>query len=168
MRPLTFKSNFNQVLLFRSVEVPQRRFIDPKEGRGGWNPEHLPMARLQAATMSTDAIVTDPQAVRKLCENHCFGTLDWEVTDEGELTIWGYDDFEVYEARENGLPDYDGGIVTHEFLRKLADHLEADEELDIQTAGFTKCRRPVLAKRYVVRDGKVLHADLSSPEPIDE
>ena len=61
-----------------------------------------------------------------------------------------------------------GGIVTHEFLRKLADHLEADEELDIQTAGFTKCRFPVLAKRYVVRDGEVLHADLSSPDPIDE
>jgi len=58
--------------------------------------------------------------------------------------------------------------VTHEFLREIADHLEADEELDIQTAGFTKCRFPVLAKRYVVRDGKVLHADLSSPEPLDE
>jgi len=28
----------------------------------------------------------------------------------------------VYEARENGLPDYEGGIVTHEFLRELADH----------------------------------------------
>ncbi|ELY72070.1 hypothetical protein C487_19693 [Natrinema pallidum DSM 3751] len=61
----------------------------------------------------------------------------------------------MYEARENGLLDYEGGIVTH-------------EELDIQTAGFTKCRFPVLAKRYVVRDGEVLHADLSSPDPIDE
>jgi len=57
----------------------------------------------------------------RLCESYCFGTLDWEVTEEGELTIWGYDDFEVYEARENGLPDYEGGIVTHEFLRELAD-----------------------------------------------
>ncbi|EMA06970.1 hypothetical protein C438_05437 [Haloferax denitrificans ATCC 35960] len=26
----------------------------------------------------------------------------------------------------------------------------------------------MLAKRYVVRDGKVLHADLSSPDLIDE
>ena len=126
------------------------------------------MATLQAATTSTGAIVSDPQAVRELCESYCFGTLDWEVTEDGELTIWGYDDFEVYEARENGLPDYEGGIVTHEFLRELADHLEADEEFDIQTAGFTKCRFPVLAKRYVVRDGEVLHADLSSPGPIDE
>jgi hypothetical protein len=42
------------------------------------------------------------------------------------------------------------------------------EKLDIQTAGFTKCRFPVLAKRYVVRDGEVLHADLDSPSPIDE
>jgi hypothetical protein len=66
------------------------------------------------------------------------------------------------------FPDYEGRIVTHEFLRELADHLEADEELDIQTAEFTKCRFPVLAKRYVVRDGEVLHTDLSSPEPIDE
>ena len=74
----------------------------------------------------------------------------------------------MYEARENGLPNYEGGIVTHEFLRELAGHLEANEELDIQTAGFTKCRFPVLAKRYVVRDGQVLHADLSSPDLIDE
>ena len=66
------------------------------------------------------------------------------------------------------FPDYEGGIVTHEFLRELSNHLEADEEFDIQTAGFTKCRFPVLAKRYVVRDGEVLHADLSSLDPIDE
>jgi hypothetical protein len=31
-----------------------------------------------------------------------------------------------------------------------------------------KCHFPVLAKRYVVRNGEVLHADLSSPDPIDE
>ena len=126
------------------------------------------MATLQAATTSTGAIVSNPQAVRELCEAYCFGTLNWEVTDGGELTIWGYDDFQVYEARGNGLPDYEGGIVTHEFLWAPADHLEADEELDIQITGFTECRLPVLAKRYVVRDGEVLHADLSSLEPIDE
>ena len=73
----------------------------------------------------------------------------------------------MYVAQEGDLPDYEGGIVTHEFLWALADHLEADEELDIQTAGFTKCRFPVLAKRYVVCEREVLHADLSSPEPID-
>jgi len=126
------------------------------------------MATLQAATTSTGALVTDPQAVRELCENHCFGTLNWEVDDDGELIIWGHDSFEVYEARENGLPDYDGGIVTDEFLRTLAEYLEPDEELDIQTAGFTKCRFPVLAKRYVIRNGEVLHADLSGLEPITE
>jgi len=106
------------------------------------------MATLQAATTSTGAIVLDPQAVRELCESYCFGTLNWQVTDDGELTIWGYDDFEVYEARENGLPDYEGGIVAHEFLRELADHLKADEELDIQIAGFTKCRFPVQQVSY--------------------
>ena len=45
------------------------------------------MATLQAATTSTGAIVSDPQAVRQLCESYCFGTLDWEVTEYGELTI---------------------------------------------------------------------------------
>nr|WP_081603290.1 MULTISPECIES: hypothetical protein [unclassified Haloferax] len=69
---------------------------------------------------------------------------------------------------EDGLPDYEGSLVTHEFLRKLANYLEPDEELDIQTAGFTNCRFPVLAKRYVVRDGEVLHADLNSLKPINE
>jgi len=49
---------------------------------------------------------------------HCFGTLNWEVDEEGELIIWGYDAFEIYETREDGLPDYEGGLVTHEFLRK--------------------------------------------------
>ena len=126
------------------------------------------MATLQAATTSTSAIVSDVQAVRQLCENYCFGTLNWEVDEEGELTIWGYDSFEVYEAHEDGLPDYEGGIVTREFLRSLAEYLESDEEFDIQTAGYTKCRFPVLAKRYVVRDSEVLHADLSGLEPIDE
>ncbi|MFC4452003.1 hypothetical protein [Halorussus aquaticus] len=125
------------------------------------------MATLQAATTSTGAVVTDAQAVRQLCEAHCFGTLNWEVDEEGELIIWGYDAFEVYEAREDGLPDYEGGLVTHEFLRTLAGYLEPNEELDIQTAGFTKCRFPVLAKRYVIRDDEVLHADLSSLESID-
>jgi hypothetical protein len=126
------------------------------------------MATIQAATTSTGAIVSNPQAVRELCESYYFGTLSWKVTEDGELTIWGYDDFKGYETWEDGLPDYEGGIVTHEFLRELADHLEADEELDIQTAGSTNCRFPVLAKRYVVRDGEVLYADLSSPDLIDE
>ena len=126
------------------------------------------MATLQAATTSTGAIVSDPQAVRQLCENYCFGTLTWEVDEEGELSIWGYDSFEVYEARNNGLPDYDGRIVTNEFLRQLAEYIDGNEEFDIQTAGCTKFRFPVLATRYVVRDGEVLHADLSGLDPIDE
>ncbi|WP_407647980.1 hypothetical protein [Halarchaeum nitratireducens] len=94
-------------------------------------------------------------------------TLSCDSTRQGELIIWGYDAFEVYEAREDGLPDYEDGLVTHEFLRTLAGYLEPNEELDIQTAGFTKCRFPVLAKRYVIRNGEVLHADLSSLDPID-
>jgi len=45
---------------------------------------------------------------------------------------------------------------------------KSGEELDIQTAGYTKCRFPVLAKRYVVRDGEVLYADLSTLKTIEE
>jgi len=55
------------------------------------------MATLQVATTTTGVIVSDPQAVRELCESYCFGTLDWEATEDGEFTIRGYDDFEVYE-----------------------------------------------------------------------
>ena len=57
------------------------------------------MATLQAATTSTGAIVSNQVAVRELCENYCFGTLDWEITEEGEFPIWGYDDFRVAVAR---------------------------------------------------------------------
>ena len=125
------------------------------------------MATLQAATTSNDVTVTDAQAVRELCETYCFGMLDWEVNDNDRLSIWGYDAFEVYGRRENGLPDYEAGQRTHEFLRTLATYVEEGDELDIQTAGFTKCRFPVLASRYVVRHGEVLRADLRTLESIE-
>jgi len=126
------------------------------------------MATLQAATASTGATVTDAQAVRQLCEAHCFRTLNWEVDEEGELIIWGYDD--AFGSTKLVRMDFQTtrGLVTHEFLRKLANYLESGEELDIQTAGYTKCRFPVLAKRYVVRDGEVLYADLSTLKTIEE
>lgn len=126
------------------------------------------MATLQAATASDGAVVIDAQAVRELCESHCLGTLNWDVDEEDTLSIWGYDTFEIYDRRENGFPDYDGGQVTHEFLWTLAAYIAEDEELDIQTAGFTKCRFPVHASRYVVRPGEVRHADLRSLEPMDD
>jgi hypothetical protein len=106
---------------------------------------------LQGSTACGGSNVADPQVVRQLCENHCFGIFNWEVSDDRELVIWGYDSFEIYETRENGLADHDGNIVTHEFpLRSLAEYLEPEGEFDIQTAGFTKCRFPVLAKRCVI------------------
>lgn len=126
----------------------------------------LPMATLQAATASNGAVVTDAQVVNQLCESHCFGNLNWEVTDDGEFVIWGYDSFDVYRAHENGEPDHEGGLVTREFLWALAEYIQEDEELDIQTAGFTKCRFPAHASRYVVRSSEVLHADLSGAEPV--
>jgi len=126
------------------------------------------MATLQAATASTGATVTrctgSPPALRSIL------LRDPELGSRRRrrVIIWGYDAFEIYETREDGLPDYEGGLVTHEFLRKLANYLESGEELDIQTAGYTKCRFPVLAKRYVVRDGEVLYADLSTLKTIEE
>ena len=126
------------------------------------------MATLQAATASRGAHVTDAQAVRQLCESHCFGMLEWEVTEESELSIWGYDAFNVYEADDEGLPDYEAGIATRSFLRQLSGYIAPNAELNIQTAGYTKCRFPVYAQRYVVRENEVLHADLGSLEAIDE
>jgi hypothetical protein len=125
------------------------------------------MATLQAATTSNGVAVTDAQAVRELCESYCFGMLEWEVDDHSRLSIWGYDAFEVYGRRENGLPDYEAGQRTHEFLQALTTYVEEGDELDIQTAGFTKCRFPVLASRYVVRHGEVLRADLRTLGPIE-
>ena len=126
------------------------------------------MTTLQAATASRGAHVTDAQTVRQLCESHRFGTLEWEVTDTDEFSIWGYDAFDVYEADDGDLPDYDAGIATRSFLRDLSEYIASDAELNLQTAGYTKCRFPVYAQRYVVRNNEVLHADLESLEAIDE
>jgi len=95
----------------------------PRRVRGRKVPSRTNNGNTQAATASTGATVTDAQAVRQLCEAHCFGTLNWEVDEEGELIIWGYDAFEIYETREDGLPDYEGGLVTHEFLLPKAGQL---------------------------------------------
>jgi hypothetical protein len=124
------------------------------------------MATLQAATASSGARVTDSTAVEQLCEQYHFGHLTWDLTDDSEIAVWGYDAFRVYERREDGGMDIDAGLVTHGFLHALAEYVDEGEALDIQTAGFTKCRFPVLARRYVVRDSEVLHADLTGLDPI--
>jgi len=78
------------------------------------------------------------------------------------------------QANRNGSGRYiHGEILTRAGLYSyrqclLAGYLKSGEELDIQTTGYTKCRFPVLAKRYVVREGDVLHANLSNLKPIGE
>lgn len=52
--------------------------------------------------------------------------------------------------------------MIHEFLQRLANHLESGEELDIRIAEYPKFRLPVLAKRYVIREGDVLDTDRSA------
>ena len=124
------------------------------------------MANLHAATTSSGARVTDQQAVEQLCERHYFGELMWEVDiDEEaercpEFHIWGYDSFDVYERRDDGEPDYESGLVTEAFLSELAEYICEDEELNIQAAGFTKCRYPPYAVRYIVRSDGFVRVDL--------
>lgn len=124
------------------------------------------MATLQAATASDGAIVSDPEAVRDLCENYYLEQLNWEISEDGEFRIWGPHDLTIRELTEDGDPA--GATVTRHWLRELSEYIVPGGELDIQTAGFTKCRFPVLAKRYVVRHGEVLHTDLSGLKPIDD
>ena len=141
-------------------------FIGLSTGEGRISPrQHY--ATLQAATASRGARVTDAQAVRQLCESYCFGLLKWEVTDD-EFSIWGDDTFEIYEATDEGLLDYEAGIATYAFLRALAEYVAPEANLDIQTAGYTNCRFPVLAQRFVIRGGEVFHAGLSHLTSVDE
>lgn len=51
---------------------------------------HPSMANLRAATTSSGAQITDRDAVRALCECHSFGELNWELTDDGQISFWGY------------------------------------------------------------------------------
>ena len=124
------------------------------------------MATLQAATSSTEAGVTDPEAVSELCDRYWFGGVQWEISDAGKVAFWGYDTFTVYRCHEYGDPDHEYGIVTREFLWELAEYVAEGEELDIQIAGFTKCRFPMHAQRWVVRPEEVRQADLSGHKPI--
>lgn len=130
------------------------------------------MANLQAATATDGAQVTDPEAVVELCKQYIFDGLDWEITKESEFQIHGYNDLMIYKAERDDdgerLIDYEAGQRTEEFLRKLSRYIVEGDELDIQTAGFTKCRYPMQAKRYVVRHGEILHADLSNAEPLPD
>ena len=79
---------------------------------------------------SCGASVPDGQTKCRFClTNHL--RSDATSTDETASTAFlgiVHDDFEVNEARENGLPDYDGGIVTHQFLRELADYVAIGTE----------------------------------------
>lgn len=80
------------------------------------------------------------------------------------MTVRRYDPG-LYEKTHREAPEYTQAS-RRPAARRGIDRLSS-EEFDIQTAGFTKCRFPVLAKRYVIRNGEVLHTDLSSLESID-
>ena len=127
------------------------------------------MANLQAATTSDPARVTDPEAVAQLCKQYAFAPLEWELHEE-EFGIWGYGSFTIYGKRilDDGEwdIDFEAGVQTHDLLRDLAAYIAEGEELDIQSAGFTKCRYPMYATRYVLRPTEILQADLHTPTPL--
>lgn len=128
------------------------------------------MANLQAATTSDPARVTVPEAVAQLCEQYAFASLEWELSDDEEFGIWGYDSLNIYGKRRHDDGewdiDFEAGLKTRDLLRELANYIAEDEELDIQSARFTKCRYPMYATRYIVRPTEILQADLHSPTPL--
>jgi hypothetical protein len=111
---------------------------------------HPSMANLRAATTSSGAQITDRDAVRALCECHSFGELNWELTDDGQISFWGYTTPDVLPTTADGKRDHDAEFVTIEFMRELAQYLAEGEVLDIQAAGYTKCRYPMYGYRLVV------------------
>lgn len=108
------------------------------------------MANLHAATSSSGAQVTDPDAVRALCKRHSFGELNWELTDDNQISFYGYTTPDVRPATATGVRDEDAEYVTTEFFTTLAQYLADGEVLDIQAAGYTKCRYPMYGYRLVV------------------
>lgn len=125
------------------------------------------MATLQVATTSNSVIVTDLDAVEQLCEAHCFSGLKWRLTEDGEFSLWGYEALQIYARLDDDTIDFEGGEVTREFLWKLAEYIEDGDELDIQSAGFIKCRHPVHACRYIVRPDELLYANLGELDSLE-
>ena len=128
------------------------------------------MANLQAATTSDLARVTNPEAVAQLCEQYAFAPLEWELSDDEEFGIWGYDSLNIYGKRtfDDGEWDinFEAGLKTHDLLHELAAYIAEGEELDIQSARFTNFRYSMYATRYVVRPIEILQADLHGPTPL--
>ena len=125
------------------------------------------MADLMAATSSTRARVTDPDAVEELCDSYSFEPIRWQITDQNEIAFWGYETFNVFRRCENGDRDEEYGLATREFLWDLAEYITEGEELDIQIAGYTKFRFPMHAERWIVRLDEVRHADLYGNEAVE-
>lgn len=130
------------------------------------------MATFHAITTSTAVPITDKQAVERLLDDYHFGLLTPKVrtpddTDHPTLSIYGEDSFDVYERTDTGDPIH-GEMATSDFLHQLQQLIVADETLDIQTVGHTKCRYPVHAQRYVVTRETVEATDLDDGlAPID-
>lgn len=110
--------------------------------------------------------------------------LVWEIRN-GELSIWGYAPFDVYRLETVPMSDHDGGAIhytvedhtgdeigvrtdhesgpaTRAFVWDLTDCIATGAQLDIQSAGYTKCHYPVYAVRYLVRPDEVLRSALDA------
>lgn len=128
------------------------------------------MANTRAATSSDPGRVTDPEAVEELCNQYVFEDLNWKLNEDDEFGIWGYGDLHIYHKADEDDPeriDFDRGLRTREFLRKLSQYIAEGESVEIQTTGFMKCRyREMVASMYVVRREQLLRDTLGDPTPL--
>lgn len=108
------------------------------------------MTNLTAVTRSTTVQLTDPDAVRALCNRHAFGGLSWTITDEDQFRLWGHTTPDILPTTDSGTPDYDADDVTISFMQELAGYLAEGAVLDIQSAGFEGCRYPLHGYRLIV------------------
>lgn len=110
------------------------------------------MANFEAVTASFCAEpVKSATKLQKLIDHYDFGDLTVKV-ENGWLTIFGYDWFEVYDQSEENTMEE----VNEQFLKEVAKHLRAD--LVIQSIGNEKCRFPLSAMQITVTpDGKITY-----------
>jgi hypothetical protein len=121
------------------------------------------MTNLTAVTRSTTVTVTDPSAVRALCQRHAFGGLNWTITDDDQFRLWGHTTPDILPTTDTGTSDYDAEDVTIGFMQELAAYLADGAVLDIQSAGFEGCRYPLHGYRLVVTHDELRAYHLFAP-----
>lgn len=81
------------------------------------------------------------------------GEISAEVSDSGELAVWGFDDFYIYDTEDED--SYDD--LTEHYLKELCPFIV--EPLIIKSVGNEKCRY-VGAGAWIVHQNGVEYASL--------